>query len=80
LTQTLYAEHPDLRNAVEKLRGERTLQSVRTLATIWGESSETTDELAYSLVDVGFFESRGDEYWVPFLYRDARNMVQGTAE
>jgi hypothetical protein len=36
------------------------------------------------LVEAGFFEKRiGQDniyYWVPFLYRDALNMIQGTAD
>jgi hypothetical protein len=35
-------------------------------------------------VDIGFFELRGTKqepvYWVPFLYRDALNLVQGEAK
>lgn len=84
LAQTLYAEHPDLRESVEELRGAKTLQSVETLTKIWGTSVEATRQIADSLVDVGFFEKRGSgeepEYWVPFLYRDALRMVQGAAE
>lgn len=84
LTQTLYAEHPEQRDAVEKLRGEKTLQKLETLSKIWGMNPNETRSLADSLVDVGFFERRGSreepEYWVPFLYRDALDMVQGTAE
>lgn len=84
LTQTLYAEYPELRSDVEKLRGERTSQRIETLAEIWNKSLEDTRELANDLVDVGFFERRGSrdapEYWVPFLYRDALEMIQGTAE
>lgn len=84
LTQTLYAEHPELRDAVEKLRGEKTLQKIGTLSKLWNKDVNETRSLADSLVDVGFFERRGDreepEYWVPFLYRDALAMIQGTAE
>jgi hypothetical protein len=40
--------------------------------------------LAEQLVEVGFFERRGTKqdpaYWVPFLYRDALQMVQGEAK
>jgi hypothetical protein len=40
--------------------------------------------MAHELAEIGFFERRGErdapEYWVPFLYRDALDMVQGTAE
>lgn len=84
LTQTLYAEYPEFRDVVEKLREEKTLQRVETLTKIWDESDERTRKIADSLVDVGFFERRGSrqepEYWVPFLYRDALDMIQGTAE
>jgi hypothetical protein len=84
LTQTLYAEHPEYREVIEALRGGRTAQRAETLAGTWGKSPQEAKEIADSLVDVGFFERRGSpqepEYWVPFLYRDALNMIQGTAE
>jgi hypothetical protein len=39
--------------------------------------------LADELVQVGFFEERGAQrdptFWVPFLYRDALEMVEGAA-
>ena len=41
-------------------------------------------EIAEQLTEVGFFERKGTKdnpsYWVPFLYRDALNLVQGSAE
>ncbi|MFK2878641.1 P-loop ATPase, Sll1717 family [Rhodanobacter hydrolyticus] len=84
LTQTLYAEYPELRGAMEKLRGGRTSQKTDTLAKVWNMSQGHAYELANNLADIGFFEKRGarddPEYWVPFLYRDALDMVQGTAE
>lgn len=84
LNQTLYAEYPEYREAVEKLRGGKTSQKIDTLAQAWGKDAEETRKVADSLVEVGFFERRGAEaepdYWVPFLYRDALAMVQGTAE
>ncbi|MGH9343729.1 MAG: P-loop ATPase, Sll1717 family [Terriglobia bacterium] len=84
LNQTLYAEHPELRDIVEKLRGEKTKQKLETLSKIWDVPASETRARADSLVEVGFFERRGSreepEYWVPFLYRDALNMIQGTAE
>ncbi len=84
LTQTLYAEHPDLRDTIESLRGERTSQRVETLAALWETRVDEVHRLAESLVDVGFFEKRGareaPEYWVPFLYRDALDLVQGSAD
>lgn len=36
------------------------------------------------LTKVGFLEQRGDKqdpiFWVPFLYRDALDLVQGAAD
>ncbi len=84
LTQTLYAEYPSLKLTIEKLRGEKTSQTISTLAVILGVTSPEAHATANELVSVGFFEERGDkqspEFWVPFLYRDALNMIQGSAE
>ena len=84
LEQTLYAEHPDLRPFMQQLRDEKTAQSVPSLAQIWTVSEETALNRARALVEIGFFEERGwkdrPEFWVPFLYRDALEMVQGTAD
>lgn len=84
LEQTLYAEHPDQKVWLEKLRGEKTLQTPDTLALIWAISVEDAKSRATLLASIGFFEQRGSkqapEYWVPFLYREALDMVQGTAE
>lgn len=84
LTQTLYAEHSDLRESIEALRGERTLHRPDTLASIWEVDAAAAKNTAERLVEVGFFESRGSkehpEYWVPFLYRDALNLIQGAAD
>lgn len=62
----------------------RTAQRTETLSGIWRRLPEEAKALADALVEIGFFERRGSsqepEYWVPFLYRDALNMIQGTAE
>ena len=75
---------PDLRDAMEKLRDGRTAQNLDTLSKIWNRDPSVTRALAGSVAEVGFFERRGSreepEYWVPFLYRGAPNMIQGTAE
>jgi hypothetical protein len=84
LEQTLYAEYPELKERLEKLRGAKTSHTPATLAGIWGISDEDATLRANHLATVGFFEKRGapqsPEYWVPFLYRDALDMVQGAAE
>lgn len=84
LQQTLFAEYPEARPYIEQLRGEKTQHSVSILAAIWKQSSEGTLKVARMLTEVGFFEERGDKedpiFWVPFLYRDALDLVQGAAE
>lgn len=82
--QTLCAEHPNLEKWLRGLEGEKTQQTPETLAAIWQISEDKTVTLAADLVDIGFFERRGGKedpkFWVPFLYRDALKMVQGSAE
>lgn len=84
LEQTLYAEHPGMRACLELLRGEKTSQSASSLAVLWNCSEDEAHRVARELVEVGFFDPKGDksnpDYWVPFLYRDALDMVQGSAE
>ena len=84
LEQTLYAEYPSQKDWLEKLRGAKTLHTAQTLADIWNISPENAVKRANELVATGFFEARGTrqapEYWVPFLYRDTLDMVQGAAD
>lgn len=83
LEQTLYAEYPGLKSYCEKLRGDKSAQTPESLASIW--TVDRTDAIitARTLVDVGFFEERVVKealtFWVPFLYRDALELLQGTA-
>ena len=82
--QTLCAEYPDLRDQLEKLKAEKTQQTAKTLAKIWGVDKERALSAAERLTEVGFFEKRtiASEpiFWVPFLYRDSLEMIQGPAE
>ncbi|HEX3678976.1 MAG TPA: hypothetical protein VHU90_04575, partial [Galbitalea sp.] len=84
LEQTLYAEHPDQKEWIERLRNAKTLHTPETLAGIWGLSTAEAAVRAKELAGIGFFETRGTrelpEYWVPFLYRDALDLSQGAAE
>ncbi|QQT68025.1 hypothetical protein I6I57_09485 [Brevibacterium casei] len=83
LQSTIYPEYPWLRDWLEALRGQRTLQDVESLGAIWNTPRKKTEERVSRLVDVGFFEPRGSilerTYWVPFIYRPALEMVQGAA-
>jgi hypothetical protein len=82
--QTLCAEFPYLKEAMLALRGEKTRQTLASLAATWRIEESEALSLANQLVEVGFFESTGTkdqpEFWVPFLYRSALNLVQGTAD
>lgn len=81
--QTLCAEFPTLKMYVEKMEREKTEQSRETLSKLWKVPQDKASEIAERLVEVGFFERRGTKesprYWVPFLYREALDMVQGSA-
>jgi hypothetical protein len=84
LTQTLYAEYPGFRGQLETLRGAKASQTLDSLTAIWKLPHGETQRLADQLVEVGFFERRGKddtmEFWVPFLYRDALELIQGSAD
>jgi hypothetical protein len=84
LVQTIYAEYPDVEPLLSKLKGEKTEHSVDSLASIWKVSPQEALAKAQELVESGFFQRRGSRddptFWVPFLYRDALEMVQGRAE
>src|SRR5262249_37421335 len=84
VNQTIYAEYPNLKPYLMELEGEKTEQKIDTLAEIWKLTKEDALKLAQELVNIGFFEQRGERgswtYWVPFLYRDALGMSQGLAE
>ena len=84
LEQTIYAEFPKQKTWIEKLRGAKTLQTSDTLAELWGVSAEEAIRIANDLTEIGLFEPKGaglqQEYWVPFLYRDELDLVQGSAE
>lgn len=83
LERTIYTEYPETKPWLEALEREKTQQFTDTLATIWGVKEETALERAERLVEVGFFERRGPKrfpsFWVPFLYRPALEMSQGSA-
>lgn len=84
LEQTLFAENPDLKPFAELLEEQKTQHTPGTLARVWNMGDDEARQTAEALHEAGFFERRGDRdnpvYWVPFLYRDALSMVQGSAE
>ena len=84
LEQTIYAEYPELREHISDFEEEKTAHSLETLTDVWGCDVEEARTAANSLVEIGFFERRGDKenprFWVPFIYRPALSMIQGSAQ
>jgi len=81
LNQTIYAEYADLKPYIEALRESKTAQTDESLEQLWEVDYDQTRSIANSLVEIGFFEKRSKkgDYWVPFLYRDALDMIQGSS-
>ncbi|WP_299144760.1 hypothetical protein [uncultured Tateyamaria sp.] len=81
--QTFVAENPTLRDYTEALKGQKAEQTLSTLRSIWSKEQTDALEIAERLVSSGFFERRDNQgeitYWVPFVYRDALELVQGKA-
>lgn len=84
LKQTLYAELSDLQPFVKKLIKNKAEHTIRTLAETWEIDKDEAKNIANELSYVGFFEKRsskteGTTYWIPFLFRDGLELVQGSA-
>lgn len=84
LEQTLFAEYPDFKQYILALDGEKAEHTTKTLASLWGVDGKEVVPIATRLSEIGFFEIRGNkkdpEFWIPFLYRPALNLIQGKAE
>jgi len=82
--QTLLAEYPNMKDYLEKLKSEKSEQSIESLSKLWEVEFNIAKEIAFRLVEIGFFEIRGTKenpsFWVPFLYRNALSLVQGKAD
>lgn len=80
---TIYAEYPELKADIEKLKKKKCHHNASTLSKIWSIEEIEALEVANELVRIGFFEQRGGhetpEFWVPFLYRPGLDMIQGKA-
>ena len=83
-TQTLLAEYPEMRAYLETLHGAKAEQTPESLSRQWTVDVQKAMEIGKELHEVGFFEIRGTReeptYWIPFLYRDALQLVQGRAD
>lgn len=84
LEQTLYAEYPELKPYIEQLKEQKATQPLENLEILWDINREKSLEIANKLEAIGFFEkmggNKGTSWRVPFLYRPALELIQGTAE
>lgn len=84
LQQTIYPEYPSIKPYLELLEGEKTEQTHVNLSQIWKTSDLETTKLIKKLLDIGFFEIKGDRanqrLWVPFIYRGELKMSQGKSD
>lgn len=81
--QTFVAENPSLKDYTDALKRQKSEQTPTTLSNVWNLTANEASEVAERLVKAGFFERREANgrlsYWVPFIYRDALELVQGMA-
>lgn len=84
LEQTLYAEFPALKRYVEAMRDQKATQPLSNLQSIWNVSAQEAILVCAQLEQVGFLEKLGGQQgasWrVPFLYRPALSLIQGSAD
>lgn len=77
LLQTIFAENPGLKPWLLALRGKKSLQSLDTLAAIWGVAAEECRKRADKLLAIGVFEPKPPLYDIPLLYRPALEVTRG---
>ena len=78
--QTLCAEYPHLRDRMRLLENEMGQHTPDSLATIWRLSMKEASDVAYQLVDVGFFQFAGTHrmprFLLPPLYKRALKVMR----
>jgi hypothetical protein len=79
----LFAEHPNLRDKLEMLKGKKTSQTIDSLSELWNVSLEEAREIADYISKAGVWKIEGEsplKYWTMFIFRDGLQMVQGQAD
>jgi hypothetical protein len=83
LEQTIFAEYPGLRQYIEALKEQKATQPLSNLQVLWDTDNIKAAAIAGELETIGFFEKLGgppSAWRVPFLYRPALSLIQGSAE
>jgi len=79
----LFAEHPGLRDKLNLLKGQKTSQTIDSLAELWSIPKNDAYQIAKRIEKAGVWKSEGTEptkYWTKFIFRDGLGMIQGQAE
>ena len=79
----LFAEYPDLRKYFEQLRGGKSKQNLSSLSSLWDCSESDAEKIADKIAMTGFWKKEKKEqptYWIQFIFRDALDIIQGTAK
>jgi hypothetical protein len=72
LEQTIYAEYPEFKPLIERLRKRQTRYRLTDLRNVWRLSETDTFEKIERLEEIGFLGKAGHVEWrIPFLYRPA---------
>lgn len=80
LEDTLLAEYAqDIKVLINAFQNSKAEHNDQSLANMFNVDVEQARLYARALVDIGFFESVGDTYKIPFLYRAGLNITQGKA-
>ncbi|MDY0104969.1 MAG: hypothetical protein RBS07_18700 [Lentimicrobium sp.] len=80
LEDTLLAEYAqDIKVLINAFRNRKAEHNDHSLANLFHVEVEQARLYARALVDIGFFESVGDTYKIPFLYRASLDITQGKA-
>lgn len=79
LQKTIYAEYVDAKPYILSLTGEKTEHNIESLARIWSIGLEEAEVVAQRLADIGLFQVKAPNYWIPFMYRPELSLTQGAA-
>ncbi|PNQ01573.1 hypothetical protein [Sphingobium sp. SA916] len=72
-----------MRRYIEALKEQKATQPLSNLKALWNLDDAAVNEIAGQLETIGFFERLGGPtpaWRVPFLYRPALSLIQGSAE
>lgn len=81
LEQTLYAEYPQHKPFIEKLREQKGVQTLPNIQNLWDQSLGECIHRLEHLEKIGFLKKQKDDTWrIAFLYWPALSIIQGSSD